>query len=109
MTIFLSQWYQMTILSKSLSKNLAMNLQGHAHLQHPTFLRCRVEDGDATAEDWTDSDGNSLPADRVWNNASGATIVADDAGPCMGIELNIWERAKVKHNYCNYYNYCRYS
>ena len=48
-------------------------------------MRCRVEDGDATAEDWTDSNGDSLPADRFWN----------DAGPCMGIELNIWERAKV--------------
>ena len=70
---------------------------------------CRVEDGDATAEDWADSNGDVLPADRFWNDLSGATIAADDEGPCMGIELNIWERAKVKHNYCNYYNYCRYS
>jgi len=58
-------------------------------------VRCRVEDGDATAEDWTDSNGDSLPADRFWNDSSGVSIVADDAGPCMGIELNIWERAKV--------------
>ncbi len=59
-------------------------------------VRCRVEDGDATAEDWTDSNGDSLPADRFWNDRSGVSIVlADDAGPCMGIERNIWERAKV--------------
>jgi hypothetical protein len=58
-------------------------------------MRCRVEDGDATAEDWGDSYGVSLPADRFWNDASGATIAADDEGPCMGIEFNMWERAKV--------------
>jgi hypothetical protein len=23
-------------------------------------------------------------------------IASDDSGPCLGIELNIWERAKVK-------------
>jgi hypothetical protein len=57
-------------------------------------MQARVEDGDATAEDWTDSNGDSLPADRFLNDASGASIVADD-GPCMRIELNIWERAKV--------------
>lgn len=33
--------------------------------------------------------------DRFWNDRSGISIVDDDAGPCMGIELNIWERAKV--------------
>ena len=69
---------------------------------------CRVEDGDATAEDWADSNGDVLPADRFWNDLSGATIAADNEGPCMGIELNIWERAKVKHYYYNYCNYCSY-
>ena len=58
-------------------------------------VRCRVEDGDATAEDWADSNGDSLPSDRFWNDASGASIEADDVGPCLGIALNIWERAKV--------------
>ena len=56
----------------------------------------------------TDSNGDVLPADRFWNDLSGATIAADDEGPCMGIELNIWERAKVKHNYYHYCNYCSY-
>jgi hypothetical protein len=60
-------------------------------------MRCRVEDGNATvtAENWEDSHGDSLPADRFWNIASECNIAADDEGPCMGIELNIWERAKV--------------
>jgi hypothetical protein len=54
-----------------------------------------VEDGDATAENWEDSHGDSLPADRCWNITSQCNIAANDEGPCMGIELNIWERAKV--------------
>ncbi len=58
-------------------------------------MRCRVDDGDATAENWEDSHGDSLPADRFWNIASECNIAADDVGPCMGIELNIWERANV--------------
>ncbi len=58
-------------------------------------MRCRVEDGDATAENWEDSHGDSLPADRFWNIASECNIAADDVGPYMGIELNIWELAKV--------------
>ncbi len=38
-----------------------------------------------------------MPADRVWNDsdASGAQIADDNEEACMGIELNIWERAKV--------------
>ncbi len=48
-----------------------------------------------TAEDWEDCHSDSLPADRSWNDASGATIIADDEGPCMGIKLNIWEHARV--------------
>ncbi len=58
-------------------------------------MRCRVEDGDATAENWEDSHGDSLPADRFWNIASECNIAADNEEPYMGIVLNIWERAKV--------------
>ncbi len=58
-------------------------------------MQCRVEDGDACAEDWRDSNGNSLPADRFWNTSGDITYAADNEGPCMGIEVNIWERAKV--------------
>jgi hypothetical protein len=58
-------------------------------------MRCRLEDGDATAEDWGDFNGDSLPADRFWKIASDCNIAADDEGPCMGIELNIWERVTV--------------
>ncbi len=58
-------------------------------------MRCRVEDGDATAEDWTDSKGNALLPDRFWNNRLETLIAADCAEDCMGIEQNIWERDKV--------------
>jgi len=58
-------------------------------------VRCRVEDGDATAEDWTDSNGKTLAADRFWNSGIETMIAGDEEGPCLGIQLNIWERAKV--------------
>jgi hypothetical protein len=31
-------------------------------------MRCLVEDGDTKAEDWTDTNGMSLPPDRFWND-----------------------------------------
>jgi hypothetical protein len=58
-------------------------------------VRCRVEDGDATAECWTDGRGKELAPDRFWNSGIESMIAGDDEGPCMGIELNIWERTKV--------------
>jgi hypothetical protein len=58
-------------------------------------MRCRVEDGDPDAEDWTDSAGNALPPDRFWNAGLETLIAVDGEGDCKGIELNIWERAKV--------------
>ena len=57
--------------------------------------RCRVEDGDASADNWKDSKGNALAADRFWSSGVESEIAGDDEGPCKGIELNIWERAKV--------------
>ena len=35
-------------------------------------------------------------------------ISADDEGPCMGIELNVWERAKVGDIYYYYISYTDY-
>ena len=32
---------------------------------------------------------------RFWNSSMDEMISADDEGPFMGIEINIWERAKV--------------
>jgi hypothetical protein len=58
-------------------------------------VRCRVEDGDATAENWTDSKGKALAPDRFWRSGIESMIAGDDEGPCKGIELNIWERTKV--------------
>jgi hypothetical protein len=62
-------------------------------------MQCRLEDGDAAAEDWTDSNGDSLRPDRIWKSGIEDLIAPDDAGPCMGIELNIWKRAKVSNFY----------
>ena len=58
-------------------------------------MLCRLEDGDDSGEPWTDFAGRDLAPDRFWNSPMDEIISADDEGPCMGIELNIWERAKV--------------
>ena len=76
-----------TLMTHSLNKEASLLLCD--------AMRCRVEDGDASAEDWTDSKGMSLRPDRFWNPDDYTIISPDSEGPCMGIELNIWERAKV--------------
>jgi hypothetical protein len=58
-------------------------------------MRCRLEDGDESAENWKDSGGSAMAPDRFWNTSMGSMIASDNSGPCLGIELNIWERAKV--------------
>ena len=59
-------------------------------------MRGRLEDGDQTAEDWIDSKGRTLPPDRFWNDGVETLIAGDEEGSCMGIELNVWVRAKVR-------------
>jgi hypothetical protein len=54
-----------------------------------------VEDGDATAEHWTNHKGKALAPDRFWSIGIESMIAGDDEGPCLGIQLNIWERAKL--------------
>ncbi len=60
-------------------------------------MRCRVEDGDADAEDWTDSKGNALRliafGTMDWRLLLQPT--EREVQGCTGIELNIWERVKV--------------
>ena len=68
-------------------------------------VRCRVEDGDATAENWMDSKGKALAPDRFWNVRIESFIAGDDEGPCKGIELNIWERTKVIFSYLYVFNF----
>ncbi len=58
-------------------------------------MQCRLENGEASAEAWKNSHGSTLAPDRFWNTGIESDITGDDEGPCMGIELNIWERMKV--------------
>jgi hypothetical protein len=64
---------------------------------------CRLctfpEDGDASEENWTDHKGEALDPDRFWSSGLESEIAGDDEGPCKGIELNFWERAKVIFSY----------
>ena len=71
-------------------------------------VRCRVEDEDATAEHWTNHKGKALAPDRFWSIGIESMIAGDDEGPCLGIQLNIWERAKVMFSCLYYYTYAHY-
>ena len=55
-------------------------------------MQCLVEDGEASAEAWKDSNRRAMAPDRFWNTRIESDISGDDGGPCMGIELNIWEQ-----------------
>ena len=70
-------------------------------------MRCRVEDGCAPADDWTDSQGRALAPDRFWSSGIESEIAGDEEGPCKGIELNIWERAKVMFSFALLCTYAR--
>ncbi len=58
-------------------------------------MRSRLEDGDERAENWKDSSGIAMAPDSFWNMSMESMISSDNSGPCWGIELNIWELAKV--------------
>ncbi len=76
-------------------------------------MSCRLEDGDERAEHWKDSVGRAMAPDRLWNTSMESMIASDNSGPCLGIELNLWERAKViiifQTCYTYYINYLTYA
>ncbi len=75
-------------------------VQAPANLQHLLFL-LRMTPCDPgwrmeTPQRRTGRTPMAIPCRlRFWNIASECNIAADDVGPCMGIELNLWDRAKV--------------
>jgi hypothetical protein len=65
-------------------------------------VQARVEDG-GTHEEWHDNAGHQLRADRWWKADAGGSQESSDAhGPCMGIRVNIWERAKARRHLEHY-------
>ena len=62
-------------------------------------VQARVEDGN-TDEEWQDNEGCPLRADRWWN--AGESQDCSSHGPCMGIRVNIWERAKARRHLEHY-------
>ena len=87
----------------------ALKMMRHSVYKQASQLLCeavqaRVEDGDEE-DDWRDSHGEPLRADRWWSRA-GPGLDEDGThhdhdgphGPCMGIQVNIWERAKTRRN-----------
>ena len=58
-------------------------------------VQARVEDGD-TDEEWQDKEGRPLHPKRWWT--AGEIQDSSSHGPCMGIRVNIWERAKARRH-----------
>ena len=60
-------------------------------------VQCRINDGEAPDDVWKDSKGMPIPPNHLCPESSGeAHHHHDEDGPCMGIEVNIWERAKAR-------------
>ena len=67
-------------------------------------VQARVEDG-GTREEWRDNPGRLLRADRWWKadaSAGGSQENSGAHGQCMGIRVNIWERAKARRHLEHY-------
>ena len=85
----------------------ALTMMRHSIYKQASQLLCeavqaRVEDGDE-GDHWRDSHGEPLRADRWWSRArpgldEDGTNHNGPHGPCMGIQVNIWERAKTRRN-----------
>ena len=93
-------WVHQQGLKTNQSHTSAMTLMNHSLNKEASQLlcdamRCRLEDGDASGEIWKDSGGRELAPDCFWNIPMETLVSADNEGPCLGIEVNIWERAKV--------------
>ena len=64
-------------------------------------VQSRINDGERPHEIWTDSKGRPIPPTRQWEDSESQTRPSHDdvsEGPCIGIRINIWERAK-KHKH----------
>ena len=64
-----------TLMTHSLNKEASQLLYD--------AMRCRMEDGDDSAEPWTDFADKELAPGRFWNSAMDEMISADNEGPCM--------------------------
>ena len=86
----------------------ALTMMEHSVRKEASEMLCnaiqtRVEEGSAPQDEWTDSQDRPLHATRFWTKDDrdcepNESHDADDEGPCMGIQINIWERAKVKRH-----------
>ncbi len=67
-------------------------------------MRCRLDDGDDSAEPWTDFAGRELAPDRFWNSAMDEMISADNEGPYMGARQGgYFFQTYILHVHYDYY------
>ena len=60
-------------------------------------IESRIKDGEVPHDEWIDFQGNQLPPNCLCPITLQDKIAScDDQDPCMGIQLNIWERAKKR-------------
>ena len=67
-------------------------------------IQCRIQDGDAPQDEWFDSKGSAIPPNRFCIYADTEEQPDDHDGPCMGIKVNIWERAKKRRHLVHHFS-----
>ena len=76
----------------------ALTMMRHTVNKEASQMLCRAVQAraeDIDEEEWLDKEGNPLRADRWWH-ASSIEEAGESHGPCMGMQVNIWERAKYR-------------
>ena len=64
-------------------------------------VQSRINDEEASHDVWIDSNGMAIPANRFCPDSAGEehhNHEHHDEGPCMGIQVNIWKRAKKQRH-----------
>ena len=67
-------------------------------------IQTRIQDGDAPQDEWFDSKGSAIPPNCFCIDADTEEQPHDLDGPCMGIQINIWEWAKKRRHLVHYFS-----
>ena len=98
------RWVKLQGAKSQSRRYFCSTMMEHSFRKEASELLCsavqsRIKDGERPDEIWTDSKGRPIPPTRQWEDGESQTHTSHDdlsEGPCMGIWINIWERAKKR-------------
>ena len=98
------RWVKLQGAKTNQGDTSALTMMEHTLRKEASELLCsavqsRINDGERPDEIWTDSKGRPIPPTRQWEDSKSQTHPShtdESEGPCMGIRINIWERAKKR-------------